>query len=267
MFDGRLLIENSSSFVSAAPIPPDRLDSSLKRLKDTVTKYKNVIGQKKLELFFSPEIQGDDQEGWHTTKMAVKEGKHGEIIIKRKLFLDNQNKDKSLDDIYNVVLPDYDSKAYLDTDLFDITCIVRQIKGKTIIQFDTIGPAKFILNTNNNQRTVNFSTVNDPKFEEAVGGGGMIIEQCFISPDDDKISKHLVAYMDLDPSDDRQVSLGSDAGIDLDLRDLRKERHMQKVERKLDGSLIVATGRLINQKEFIWDAMRVVESANQNIEK
>lgn len=262
MLDNTSSIDKASPFIPSAPTSPDRLNSALQNLKDTVNIFKDVIGPTKLELLFSPETQIDSGDGWTTSKMVAEEGEQGEIILKRKLFLDDPNKDPSLEGLYNSLLPEYDSKAVLDADLFDVTCVSRMINGKLIIQVDTIGPSKYLLNKSYDERTRGFSTVNDPKFESAVGGGGMVVEQCFISPSDNKISRHLVAYIDLDPSTNVQVPLGINDTMEFDLRDTNKERHMRKVERKLDGSLVVSEGRLINQKQYIWDTTQVIESAN-----
>src|SRR3989339_626062 len=118
--------------------PEDKLNTRLAQLRDTLNQYAPDVGKKRLDLFFSPEI--DMPEAWRTTKMVVSEGKNGEIFFKRRMFLDNP----------------------------DIELTVRRFKGRSIIQIRTIAPAKYILNTSGDDRVTDFSPVHDPSFEKLV---------------------------------------------------------------------------------------------------
>ena len=186
-------------------------------------------------------------------------GKNGEIFFKRRMFLDNPDKELGLDESYMAYMPEYDSRAYADAELFDIECTVRRFKGRSIIQIRTIAPAKYILNTSGDDRVTDFSPVHDPSFEKLVSAG-IVVETVFISPMDKKVARWIVAYMDMEPEEKGQRVMGNDI-LSFDIRDLMPDRHTRKVERKPDGSLIVSDGRLINQREFVWDAVRIVEPA------
>ena len=237
--------------------PEDKLNTRLAQLRDTLNQYAPDVGKKRLDLFFSPEI--DMPGAWRTTKMVVSEGKNGEIFFKRKMFLDNPDKELGLDESYMAYMPEYDSRAYADAELFDIECTVRRFKGRSIIQIRTIAPAKYILNTSGDDRVTDFSSVHDPSFEKLVSAG-IVVETVFISPMDKKVARWIVAYMDMEPEEKGQRVMGNDI-LSFDIRDLMPDRHTRKVERKPDGSLIVSDGRLINQREFVWDAVRIEDPA------
>jgi len=244
--------------------PESKFDARLAQIKSTLTNYQDTLGRKKLDLFFSPTT--DSQDGWHTTKMVIKEGREGEIILKKMLFLDFPGKDTSIDKKSMDYLSEYDSKAFLDAHIMIVECTIRQAKGRTIYNITTIAPAEYIFNSSQDPRSKDFSTAHDPEFQKLVPGG-LVTENVFISPQDNIISRAFTAHMDMEPSQPVTKKLEENLEMGFDFRDLIQKRKMRRVQRKIDGSLVVEDGYLDQttpRKEFFPENTRIIEQPSKN---
>ena len=79
----------------------------------------------------------------------------------------------------------------------------------------------------------------------------------FIDVKTGKVGKVLSAYMDMEPEEVADGDIGG-VSMEFDVRDLLKKRRVRKVERSLDGELVVKEGYLIEGREFEWESTQAV---------
>jgi len=231
-------------------------DEKLREVGDLLRRHESVIGKKKLDLFLSAEKDEVD-EGWATTKMVVK-GDGEEVKMKRMAFLGRLDGQSGESGETFAFLAEYSSRIPVDADAVALECLMFKQKGRDVITFRTIAPVKYILGTSGDKRVEEFSTIKDKEFERLVPSG-LVVEQVFIDVESGKTKKMLSAYIDMESADKQVRDLGDEGVLSFDARDLLQRQKMRKVERKLDGELVVMEGYWVEGREFEWESIRVVE--------
>ena len=224
-------------------------ENGLEKMSALLRQHEGAIGRKKLDLFLSPE-KNDPENGWTTTKIVAMATDKDRMVFSRKMFLDNPDRDLAVGLLFSPYLPESDSKARVDADIFSIECSIVKMKGRTLVLFQTTGLAKHILGKSGDGRVDGFSVSDDEEFAKLTLGG-MMTEKIFIDVKTGKVQKILSAYMDMEPTERIERNVGG-ATLEFDLRDLYKRRKMRKVERGMDGKLVVKEGELIDGKKFEW---------------
>ena len=219
------------------------VDTTLIGLKSILEAKRDWLGGK-LDLFFMGDADpSSETKGLFPGKLVVKESENG-LVISKMVALVESGESVGEERCY---FSENEARTPWESDYLNMGCELVTKSGRNVIIFTTIGPVSLMNSENPAPGFEGLSMIKDKEFFNLVPSG-MVIEKIFVDMATGKTSRILTAWLDMEPSEEIERSLEPGVRISFDLRDLYVERNMRKVERGLDGKLIIRDVVLVDGK-------------------